>query len=92
MWFHPLQRVDEESPACKVVGFVFCSDTSLDRAPRPESMAHGTPRFGRIGAKIRRAILAHKQAGCLSRKFQIDQAVGVDCRLDRIRSAVLIQG
>jgi hypothetical protein len=92
MWFHPLQGVNEETPAGKVVSLILRSNGTLDRAPRPKRMAHGAPWFGRVGAKVRRAILAHKQARCLPSKCQIYHAVSVDCRLDRIRSAVFVQG
>ena len=89
---HPLQRVHERSAPLEVKLARLGDDRAFHSIPRPEGVAHRAPRLLRVGAKGGGAILADLEARRRPREGQIDDAVFVDGRLDRVLRAVLGQG
>jgi hypothetical protein len=88
---HALEGKRVESPTFQVKCLLLGRNSALDSAAGPERMPHRAPGIGRIGAKVRRPVLANDQAGRYLRKGQINQAVLINRRLDRVTGAVLVQ-
>lgn len=89
---HSLQGVDEETTTGHVVGLLLGGDGTFHLAAGPEGMTHGSPWVLVVCAKVRSSILSDDEARSGPGEGDVDQAVGVDSRLDRVGITGLIQG
>lgn len=85
---HALQSIAVHSAALEVNGTLFRSNGSLNRAARPESMAHPTPGVRVVGAESAGAGLAGLETGRRLCDFKVDNGTLVIQALDGIRVAV----
>jgi hypothetical protein len=88
---HALQSMDEKASAIEVVGLFLGGDGTLHSATRPEGMSHGTPRVLRICPVIRCPILTNEETRCCFFECHVHQTVLVDCGLEGVRGAILVQ-
>lgn len=91
MGFHPLESVNVEPSAVHFVLLRRRLHGSGDRASRPESVSHRTPRVCVIGSKIARTIFTHLKAGRFSRNGQIDNTIVIRRRFDCVSVTRLVQ-
>ena len=91
MRLHALQRRNKHTTAGQIVGVILGGDGALDGTAGPECVAHRAPGVLGISSEVGGTILANNETGGLASKLEIDNAVGVDGRLDGIRVTLLIQ-
>ena len=88
---HSLQSVAEHSPAVNLDLTLLGDDRALDAAPGPEVVVHAAPWLLGVCAVVAGAGLSALEAGSGSGELDVDQAAVVDCCLDRVCRAVLVQ-
>ena len=91
MGLHALQSVTEHSPAVNLCLTFSGNDRALDTAPRPKVVVHAAPGFLGVCAIIASSRLSTLEARSSPSELDVDQTAVVDCSLNCIRRAVLIQ-
>jgi hypothetical protein len=88
---HSLQSVAEHSLAIDLDLAFPGDDRPLGLAPGPEVVVHAAPRLLGVRAVVARSSLSSLETRCCPGECDIDQTAVVDCCLDCVRGAVLVQ-
>ncbi len=88
---HALQCMHKRAMSLEVQLLRLGDDGTLYAISRPEGMSHRTPRIPHIGAEQGLAVLARLEARRHPCDDQIDNAVLVGGRLDRVLGAIVRQ-
>jgi hypothetical protein len=91
MGLHSLQSVAEHSLAIDLNLALSGDNRALGLAPGPEVVVHAAPRLLRVCAVVAGSNLSTLETRCCPGKCDIDQTTIVNCCLDRVRGAVLVE-
>lgn len=91
VWLHSLQGHAEHASALEINLSIHCDDSALHIRPRPEGVAHRTPRRLRIRAKVACPVRSAHESRCRPYELHIHHAILVDGGFDGVGRAIFGQ-